>query len=138
MFNNKKETSSPAKMMADGKVSETAIGNGARITGDMETIGSIRIDGKITGNVTSEARVVIGASGYLEGNLRAESSIIDGKIKGTVSIQNLLTLKTTAVIDGDIVCNKLVIENGATFNGTCKMGENIGKITLGDPTEQTV
>lgn len=130
MFNNKKETTSTSRTMTDGKVSETAIGNGAVITGDMETAGSIRIDGQIIGNVVSQARVVLGASGYLEGNLKAESSIIDGKIKGTVNIQNLLTLKATAVIDGDIVCNKLVIESGASFNGSCKMGESFGNITF--------
>lgn len=138
MFNNKKETSSTSKIMADGKVSETTIGNGASISGDMETVGSIRLDGQITGNVISQARVVIGASGYLEGNLKAESSIIDGKIKGTVSIQSLLTLKATAVIDGDIVCNKLVIENGASFNGSCKMGENIGSITFDKSKKEVV
>ena len=118
------------KDIAEFKGSETMIGKGAVLTGDTETYGTMRVDGRIIGNVTSKSRTVIGASGYLEGNIIAENATIEGEVKGSVTIQDTLTLKSTAVVTGDIVCNKLIIEGGAIFNGSCKMGDSIKNIEL--------
>ena len=98
------------------------IGIGTEIVGDLSTKGDIRIDGKITGTVISKAKVVIGTTGEVIGNIFSESAEISGIINGDVSSSELLFLKVTANIKGDIIANKLVVENGANITGHCQTG----------------
>ena len=98
------------------------IGIGTEIVGDLSTKGDIRIDGKITGTVISKAKVVIGTTGEVIGNIFSESAEISGIINVDVSSSELLFLKVTANIKGDIIANKLVVENGANITGHCQTG----------------
>jgi len=106
------------------------VGIGTEITGDLSTKGDIRIDGKITGNVNSKAKVVIGSTGEVIGNIISESAEISGSINGDVSTTELLFLKATADIKGDIIANKLVVENGANIKGHCQTGVSQTKSIL--------
>ena len=108
------------------------IENGTVIKGDIHTQGNIRIDGDIEGNLISEAKVVLGDSSVVTGNVKAVIAEISGEVKGLVEISDLLVLKPTAVINGDIVTNKMIIESGAVFNGECKMGAVIKDISSGE------
>ncbi|MBU0696325.1 MAG: polymer-forming cytoskeletal protein [Bacteroidetes bacterium] len=98
------------------------VGVGTEIVGDLSTKGDIRIDGKITGTVISKAKVVIGTTGEVIGNIFSESAEISGIITGDVSSLELLFLKVTANIKGDIIANKLIVENGANITGHCQTG----------------
>jgi cytoskeletal protein CcmA (bactofilin family) len=102
--------------------SSNVIGKGTAIEGNIDTSGNIRIEGKVTGNIKSRAKVALGNGSQVEGNITAQNADIEGQVKGKIDIQELLVLKATAVIHGDISTGKLVIEPGATFNGSCKMG----------------
>jgi len=106
------------------------IGKGTTITGDIETSNDIRIDGKLDGNLYCKAKVIIGNSAVLEGNLSAINAEISGEIVGKVEVSELLNLKNTSTIHGDINTGKLVIEAGAKFNGSCKMGAVSKEISL--------
>jgi cytoskeletal protein CcmA (bactofilin family) len=106
------------------------IGVGTEISGDLSTKGDIRIDGKITGNVSSKAKVVIGVTGEVIGNIFSESAEISGNINGDISSSELLFLKGTANIKGNIVANKLVVENGANITGHCQTGVSQTKSIL--------
>lgn len=97
------------------------IGQGTRITGDLVSNGDFRVDGAIEGNVKVGQRLVIGGTGKILGNIEADSATIAGHIKGNITVKNVLDLKPTAQIDGDIITNKMVIESGAQFNGRCTM-----------------
>jgi cytoskeletal protein CcmA (bactofilin family) len=97
------------------------IGQGTRITGDLVSNGDFRVDGAIEGNVKVAPRLVIGGTGKILGNIEADSATIAGHIKGNITVKNVLDLKPTAKIDGDIITNKMVIESGAQFNGRCTM-----------------
>ena len=97
------------------------IGQGTRITGDLVSNGDFRVDGAIDGNVRVGQRLVIGGTGKILGNIEADSATIAGHIKGNITVKNVLDLKPTAKIDGDIITNKMVIESGAQFNGRCTM-----------------
>ena len=104
--------------------------NGTVITGDLETLGNIRLDGKVVGNVKSKSKAVFGKKARVEGNIHAVNAEIEGQVNGTIEISELLVLKSTANINGDIITNKLVIESGAQFNGKCQMGLNIKEIRI--------
>jgi len=99
------------------------IAKGTKITGDLLSDGDIRLDGELSGNLESKGRLVIGASGKLDGEIRCKSCEIAGTHKGKLFINELLSLKASSHVSGDIVTGKLSIEPGAYFVGTCMMGE---------------
>lgn len=97
------------------------IAKGTQITGDLTSDGDLRVDGEITGNLDTKGRLVIGASGKIEGEIRCKSSEIAGTHKGRLFVAELLSLKASSSVTGDIVTGKLSIEPGAYFSGTCTM-----------------
>ena len=112
--------------------SSSIIGKGTSVEGNIETSGNISVEGEVKGNVVSKSKVALGPSSYVEGKVLANNAIIAGEIQGSVEISELLTLKPTAVIHGDIMTNKLIVESGATFNGSCRMGVSVDTIDFED------
>jgi cytoskeletal protein CcmA (bactofilin family) len=102
--------------------SSNVIGKGTVLEGNIETYGNIRIEGRINGNIKSKSKIALGNGSHVEGNITAQNADIEGEVKGKVDITELLVLKSTAVVHGDIITGKLVVEPGAMFNGSCKMG----------------
>lgn len=100
-------------------------GTGTIITGDVSTEGDVRIDGKVTGSVVSKSKVVIGATGIIEGSILCQNGYIDGRVSGNIEVSELLILSKTAYVAGDIKIKKLVVEEGAKFNGKCSMGMSV-------------
>lgn len=99
------------------------IAAGTKISGELISDGDIRIDGELTGNLESKGRLVIGASGKVEGDIKCKSCEIAGTQKGKLFIAELLTLKASSVVSGDMVTGRLSIEPGAYFMGTCTMSD---------------
>lgn len=104
------------------------ISAGTTINGDIETTGDIRLDGRLTGSISSKGKVVLGESGSVDGEIFCENANISGEIKGKIQVKDLLSLQSTANIIGDIETGKLSIEPGATFTGSCNMGATIKDI----------
>jgi cytoskeletal protein CcmA (bactofilin family) len=100
------------------------ISNGTDITGDIISNGDIRIDGSVTGTLNTKGKVVIGPTGKIKGEVFCKNSEISGIIEGKITVSQLLNLKASSKIIGDIVTSKLSIEPGAKFSGNCKMSEN--------------
>ena len=130
--NNNKDMAKDNKPAESNNNSETRIGKGATLYGDIETAGNIRLDGKVVGNIRSKSRVVLGESAQLKGNLVAQNAEVFGEIDGRVEIVDILTLKTSSNVKGDVVCNKFVTESGANFNGKCQMGNTIKEVKFED------
>ena len=120
----------------ENSTSSSIIGKGTSVEGNVETSGNISVEGEVKGNVTSKSKVVLGPSSYIEGKVWAINAIIAGEIQGSVEVGELLTLKPTAVIHGDIITNKLVVESGATFNGSCRMGISVNNPDLEDESQE--
>ena len=99
------------------------VGIGTVLEGKIRTPGSIRIDGKVIGEISAAQSIAVGPSGDLEGNMTAKNITIGGKIKGTVQAQEKLVLESKASLRGDIRAAKLVIDEGAVFDGKCVMSE---------------
>ena len=109
----KPETGTELNLIAAGTVLE----------GKVRTPGSIRVDGKIVGDVSATQSISIGNTGDIDGNLSAKNVTIGGKINGTIVAQEKLVFETKAVVRGDIRAAKLVIDEGALFDGKCTMAE---------------
>jgi len=101
------------------------IGKGTHITGDIHSEGDIRIDGDLAGNVKCTGRVVIGVSGKITGDIHCKNCEISGLVEGNLSIEQLLSLKSSAHVKGDILSGKLSIEPGSVFSGSCKMNQQV-------------
>ena len=133
MFNNSsKSNSTPGKNHESSPSSINLIGAGTTIEGEVRPKGDVRIDGTIIGSVTSKAKVIIGSTGVVHGDVICLNGDIEGTIKGKTTCNELLFLKSTAKINGDIVTGKLVVEVGASFTGSCNMGPVIKDIKNGE------
>ncbi len=111
---------------AMGRV-DTIIGEETSLRGSYNSKNSIRVDGEIYGNVTSEDGVIIGEKGMVRGNLIGKSVLIGGKVKGNITAYQRLELQSTAQIEGDISTPIFVVEEGAMFEGNCQM-EEVSKV----------
>ena len=92
------------------------------IEGDVKANGDIRIDGTLKGTLQVKGKLVVGTTGNIEGEIHCQNADISGSIKGKTFVSELLSLKATAKLTGDIVTGKLSIEPGASFSGSCSMG----------------
>ncbi|MDC3395206.1 polymer-forming cytoskeletal protein [Flavobacteriales bacterium] len=132
MFTNKNESMKKGETTA----AVNMIGAGTVITGDVFSKGDIRVDGTLKGSVITEGKVVLGREGIIEGDIECKDADISGTIKAKISVSQLLSLKATAKLNGDIITNKLSIEPGAEFTGSCSMGAVIKDIKDAGKTEQ--
>ena len=99
------------------------ISNGTDIKGDIKSNGDIRIDGSLTGNLSTKGKVVIGPTGRINGEIVCKNSEVSGVIEGKIVVGQLLSLKASSKILGDIITAKLAIEPGARFTGNCNMSD---------------
>jgi cytoskeletal protein CcmA (bactofilin family) len=113
--------------MAKNNETETVainlISTGTDITGDIKSTGDIRIDGTLTGNLNTKGKVVIGQTGRVNGEVICKNSEVSGTVEGKITVIQLLILKASSKIHGDIATLKLSIEPGAVFSGNCKMSD---------------
>lgn len=97
------------------------IGNGTSIHGDVASNGDFRIDGAIQGKFVTKLKLVIGPTGFIEGDIECKDCEIFGKVRGNILAHETLVLRETAEVCGDIRINRLSIEPGAVFTGHCSM-----------------
>ena len=122
MFGDKKNASSGGTGNGNVPFVANNVIKGTRIAGSVESEGDIRIDGSLEGTLTTKAKLVVGSTGFIEGDVVCSNAIVEGKVEGKMDVKELLFLKSSAVINGDINTRKLVVEEGARFNGRCNMG----------------
>ena len=130
MFNTStkdKKPASPALSTSTGNDKEgtmtTVIAKGTVIEGKFMCSENVRLDGAIHGEVKVDKRLVLGDTSYVQGNINARDAAVKGKIKGDIVVREALHLMDTAVIEGNISAKTMVVEEGARYNGSCKIGE---------------
>jgi cytoskeletal protein CcmA (bactofilin family) len=94
---------------------------GTTIVGDIVSLADFRLDGILTGNLSSKGKIVIGPAGGVKGNIICKNADIEGKFDGKIQVIEILNIKSKAVILGDVICGKLSVEPGAEFSATCIM-----------------
>lgn len=122
MFNEKKEKTPQT-------VERNVIGKNTKIKGDIISEGDFRIEGSIEGTIKTDGRVIVGKSGEVKGKIECANADFEGTFSGELIIQNLLTLKSTAKISGDVVIGKLSVEPGAEFNASCSMKGSVKELS---------
>ncbi|MCK5677253.1 MAG: polymer-forming cytoskeletal protein [Flavobacteriaceae bacterium] len=97
------------------------IAKNTSVVGDISSDGDFRVDGKIEGTVKTTGRVVIGQEGVVTGTIDCTNADIEGTFSGKLIVDQVLSLKSTANISGEVTLGKLSVEPGAAFNATCTM-----------------
>lgn len=126
--NNKREvtkTKSNTIIPSSNSHSLNSLVQGTVIEGAVKSVSDIRVDGTIKGKLICDSRVIIGPTGFVDGEIRCKSAVIEGKFKGNLEVAELLNVRERANISGEVVTNKLIVQSGAVFNVSCTMG--VGK-----------
>jgi len=116
MFKDKKD-----KHLEDLRKEQNKIAQGTVFKGEIHSQGSFRVEGTVEGTLVTKGKVVIGETGLVNGTVECEYADVEGKFTGNMKVNSMLTLKSKAHIEGDIVTEKLALEPGAIFNATCTM-----------------
>lgn len=136
MFGSKKNEATPASNNKSSAPSTTSnalnsLVKGTKVEGTVSSESDIRIDGTIIGTLICKSKVIIGPTGAIEGDVQCENAVIEGRFEGNLKVNQLLTVKDTAEVHGDVNTNKLLVQSGATFNVTCRMGQGNNKNKVG-------
>lgn len=92
------------------------------IEGQIKTEENIRLDGRLSGSLACQKRLVVGGEGKIEGSVWAKEADISGKVEGDVTIDGLLILRASARVGGQLKAKAIQIESGATYDGECTIG----------------
>jgi cytoskeletal protein CcmA (bactofilin family) len=127
MFNsiNKKRKNTMARNESSTPEKLNRIVEGTVIDGEIKSESNIRIDGHVKGHTTTKGRLVVGPNGIIEGEVICANADIEGQLNGKITVTELLSLKASAHLNGDILTKKLAIEPGAIFTGNCSMGAKV-------------
>ena len=122
--NNKKEASKgkSSSFIPTTPHALNSLVNGTVVEGTVKSESDIRIDGTIKGKLFCDAKVIIGPTGFVEGEIRCQNAVIEGKFEGNIQVSELLNIRETAAISGEVVTSKLIVQSGAVVNGNCNMG----------------
>ncbi len=122
LFEKKDE---PAQVPATsrGDKLNTVIGKDSVFDGKLNVTGTLRVDGKVTGEIHVSDTINIGNTGEVEASIKTKNAVIAGTIRGNIHASEKTELQAKSVIYGDIVTKSLAIEQGAVFQGHCNMGD---------------
>ncbi|MCF6279486.1 MAG: polymer-forming cytoskeletal protein [Flavobacteriaceae bacterium] len=104
------------------------IAKNTSIVGDINSEGDFRVDGLVEGTIKTTGRVVIGTQGTVKGTIECSNADIEGVFSGKLIVSELLSLKASAKINGEVIINKLSVEPNATFNATCTMKSGVKEL----------
>lgn len=124
MFGSSKNTEDSSKTTTTTSTSGgglNALVKGTAVEGTLRCESDIRVDGTIKGKLICKAKVILGPTGQIEGEITCQNAVIEGKFKGILTVKELLNIRETADVDGEISTGKLLVQSGAKFNVSCKM-----------------
>ena len=121
IFGNKKE---------DMARTQVSIGEGTVFEGTLRSENDLRISGRIVGKLHVGGKAFVAKGGVVEGEMIATNAEVAGSVQGEIRIKELLVLKGTARVDGNIEAVRLIVEEGSVFNGKCQMTKDAGKAKM--------
>ena len=145
MFGDKKQSttngrgggrsSSAGSAPGGGAAGLNSLVKGTHVEGSIKAPSDFRIEGELKGDLACEAKLIIGPSGAVNGTVRCRTAMIEGKFEGTLVVADLLEVRDSSRVEGEITYGKLKIDSGAVLLGTVKMssGQN-GRPDAGPPS----
>ncbi|MCK0108314.1 polymer-forming cytoskeletal protein [Flavobacteriaceae bacterium S0825] len=116
----------------ESSTQQNRIAQGTTIVGDIVSEGGFRIDGAIQGTIKTPGKIVVGKSGIINGTLEGTNADFEGRFSGKMKLSGVLSLKSSAFIEGEVEIGKLAVEPGATFNAVCSMKGAVKELNKGE------
>lgn len=117
----KNEGGNSSKPSTPASNSLNSLVKGTFIEGKVKASSDIRIDGTIKGELFCDAKVIIGPSGVVEGTIKCKNAVIEGRFNGNLNVKELLNIRETANVTGEVSYGKLVVQSGAVISGSYKV-----------------
>ncbi len=127
MFSDKKNKTGTSNQVAERNI----IAKNTTFVGEIISEGDFRVDGTIEGSIKTSGRIIVGKDGAIKGKTNCTNADVEGSISGELIVDQLLTLKETANIQGDVTMDKLSVAPGAIFNVNCSMKGGVKSLSDG-------
>lgn len=115
---------------------ETVVGVSTSFTGNINSSGSIKVEGEYTGDIITKGDIILGSVANVKGNLNAVNVKIDGRVEGNIVCSGLLSVGATGKISGNVETTNLSVEDGGVINGMCSMTlDDIKRIIQPEPDQ---
>ena len=121
--------------MESEATSQSVLSSEVEITGTVKASGSIRIDGKLDGELTCAGDAVIGKGATIKGNITVNSVTISGTVNGNITAKDRIEMKTSGRVMGDIKAKRLAVEDGVTFVGKSEVNPSGGALSAAPAAE---
>jgi cytoskeletal protein CcmA (bactofilin family) len=108
----------------------SVIAVGMAVHGSLDSNGTIKIEGTVQGDVSTQAQALVSKGGVVHGDLQAEEVVVGGTVTGAVRARGRVEIQSGAIVDGDVTTRRILVAEGATLNGRVRMGE--GALDDGD------
>lgn len=137
MFGSDKKDKAMSKTAngVGGGPSLNTFASGTRMEGKLTANTDIRIDGYLKGELVCDAKVIIGPQGSVEGIVRCQQAVIEGKFNGTLDVKELLHIRESASVNGEVSYGKLVVQAGAAISGTFNLQSAIANGKTGSTNQ---
>jgi cytoskeletal protein CcmA (bactofilin family) len=126
------EHGEPERSNTEDNTVNTVIGRGSVIDGIFTVQGSVRVDGRLRGTMEVSGSLFVGKEGEIDGEVRVRDAFVGGKVKNKILASGRVTLEPKSVVQGEVNTSRLVIEEGAIFEGNCVMNKNGKLLALPD------
>lgn len=120
IFSSPAEPAAPVRKRTEGP-SLSIVAPDMAVTGDLHAAGVVRIEGRVSGNVTAESQILLAEGAVVEGDLRTREAVLAGEVRGTVVAAERIEVQPSAVIHGDLVTPRLLLQEGGRVNGAIRM-----------------
>lgn len=125
--NKKKETAKTNTIMpSSASHSLNSLVEGTNVEGTIQSQSDIRVDGTIKGTLTCSAKVIIGPNGFIDGEIKCKNAVIEGRFQGNLKVQELLNIRETASVSGEVSYGKLNVQSGAVVSGSYRVSGQDG------------
>lgn len=108
--------------MATKEQEITQIGHSVTIKGDISGNSDVRVAGNVVGGISIEGELIVERQGVVQAEIKTTTAVIAGSVKGNIECSDKLILESTSQYEGNIKTKRLIIQEGAIFQGNCQMG----------------
>ena len=118
-----KEEKQDGRNGANGEGALSIIAAGMTVSGDIESTGVVKVEGRVDGSIRSARQVLVGRQGTVRGDIETREAVIGGAVEGTITASERVEIQATAAVQGDIITRTIVVAEGGRINGTVRMEE---------------
>ena len=118
----------------DGEAITTILGKGSAFEGKLTFEGTVRIDGRFVGEISTDGTLIVGESAEVEADIAAANVVIKGQVQGNVRASESLAIQAPAKVTGNLATPKLEIQAGSFFQGACQMDGSGAESPASEPS----